>query len=38
MQAVEENELSFDEGSEDDMQIAPNDKRIHTSSGDLEVE
>lgn len=38
MQLDEEDDLSFDEGGEEVVQIAPEDNRIHTSSGDLEVE
>lgn len=34
----EDNDLSFDDGDEEDVQIAPEDNRIHTSSGDLEIE
>lgn len=34
----EENNFSFDEGGEEEVQIAPEDNRIHTSSGDLEIE
>lgn len=34
----EESDLSFEEGGEEEVQIAPEDNRIHTSSGDLEIE
>lgn len=38
MQSDEENDLSFEEGADEELLIAPEDNRIHTSSGDLEIE
>jgi hypothetical protein len=34
----EGNEITFDEGGEEDVQIAPEDNQIHTSTGNLEIE
>jgi Protein of unknown function DUF262 len=38
MQSEEQAELSFEEGADEEIVIAPEDNRIHTSSGDLEIE
>lgn len=38
MQLEQEIELSFEEGADEEILIAPEDNRIHTSSGDLEIE
>lgn len=38
MQSEEENGLSFEEGGEEEILIPQEDNRIHTSSGDLEIE
>lgn len=38
MQLEQEADLSFEEGSDEEIFIAPEDNRIHTSSGDLEIE
>ena len=35
---LDENVLNFDDSGDEDVQIAPEDNRIHTTSGDLEVE
>lgn len=38
MQSDQESDISFDESGDEEVQIAPEDNRIHTSSGDLEIE
>lgn len=37
MRAEVQNDLSFDKGSEEEVLIAPEDNRIHTSCGDLKI-
>ena len=38
MHGLEDVDLSFDDGGDEEILISQEDNRIHTSSGDLEIE